>query len=538
MVKQLDVPGKWDMEVDLVCAGSSSGGLTAAIVGHDLGLRTVVLEKADVIGGATAISGGVIWIPFNHHMLEMGLADSREEALTYVRGLSLGRHDEENLAAYLDNGPQMIRYMEEHTSLRLVVDEYPDYYADHPGGKGVKDFRSRKLKPDPELMPQVLAKAQGTHPFIGKVRPDPVPYYLGKRDFWAEGRGLVGPLVLACLDRGIDILTNTRARQLIVQNGRVIGLRAEREGRDFFVRGKKGTLLATGGYDWNEEMWRRFINVPFAGGTTPHTNEGDGHIMGMEVGAAVALMDHGIFQPVMRIPGEEIDGKPFFRGITYGYPGTILVNRHGKRCCNDSFWTEIRNAWVNYDTVGPELANAPIFWICDQSFKDRMVIGTVRRGTDTADWLHRADTVSGLAEQLGISPNNLVGTVEQFNTFAREGRDPDFHRGEGSHDRHWASRFSFLIPGHESNPLLGPLEKPPFYGLQLHLGTYGNLGGLVTNANAQVVDVRGDFIPGLYCTSNTQAMLPLGHHYDSGSAHGKSMIFGYLAARHASRREK
>jgi 3-oxosteroid 1-dehydrogenase len=118
MVKQVGVPEKWDMELDLVCVGSSSGGLVAAIVGHDLGLGTVVLEKADVLGGATAISGGVIWIPFNHHMLEMGLADSREEALTYVRGLSLGRHDEENLAAYLDNGPEMIRYMEEHTSLR------------------------------------------------------------------------------------------------------------------------------------------------------------------------------------------------------------------------------------------------------------------------------------------------------------------------------------------------------------------------------------------------------------------------------------
>ena len=532
MIRQLGNRAKWDIEVDLVCAGSSSGGLTAAIVGHDLGLSTVVLEKADSLGGATAISGGVVWIPFSHHLREAGLADSREEAQTYVRGLSLGRHDERLLSAYLDHGPEVIRYLEEHTCLRLVVDEFPDYFAQYPGGKVDEQLRSRKLKPDPEIMPRVLAQAEKTHPFLHKVRPDPIPYFLGKRDFWAEGRGLIGPLVLACLDRGINILTNTPVRQLIVQDGTVVGVRAERDGQDFFVRGKKGTLLATGGYEWNEVMWKRFMGVPFFGAYTPPTNEGDGHIMGMEVGAAIALMDVAIIQLAIGIPGEERDGKPFCRSITYGQPGNILVNRHGKRCCHDAFWPAIRNAFANYDTVGPEFANAPIFWISDQSFKDRWQVATVRKGMDTAPWLHRADTLPELAEQLGIPPNSLVETVERFNRFAREGRDPDFHRGESPHDLWFTARFA---ADHKPKPILGPLEKPPFYGMQVRLASYGNLGGLVTNASAQVIDVRGEVIPGLYCTSNTQAMLPLGHHYDSGAAHGKSMIFGYLAARHAAR---
>jgi len=100
MVKQAKVPDRWDVEVDLVSVGSSSGGLTAAIIAHDLGLSTVVLEKADVLGGATAFSGGVIWIPFNHHMLAAGITDSREEALMYIRRVSMGHHDNPRAARY------------------------------------------------------------------------------------------------------------------------------------------------------------------------------------------------------------------------------------------------------------------------------------------------------------------------------------------------------------------------------------------------------------------------------------------------------
>jgi len=152
VAKQTKVPKRWDIEVDLVSVGSSSGGLAAAIVGHDLGLSTVLLEKSDFLGGGTALSGGVLWIPFNHHMLEEGLADSREEALTYIRGLSQGRHDEEQLAAYLDNGPTVIRYMEEHTPLKLTIEASTDYYADLPGGKA----RGRQLYPNPDTMIPML----------------------------------------------------------------------------------------------------------------------------------------------------------------------------------------------------------------------------------------------------------------------------------------------------------------------------------------------------------------------------------------------
>jgi len=530
MIKHPNVPEKWDLEADLVAAGSSMGGFAAVILGHDLGLKTVLVEKAETLGGGTALSGGAIWIPFNKYMLEMGITDSREETLGYIRRVSMGHHDEEILTTYVDTCNEVIGYLEKNTVLKLSPQSdasRTEYCPDLPGGKPM----GRKLWPDPEVVPPILEEAEKKYPMLAKVRQDPVKYLIGPRPPWVQGRGLIGPLVMACVDRGIDMLTGTRARQLIVQDGRVVGLRAEREGKDFYVKANKGVLLATGGFEWNAEMNKRFIYSPPLGAYTAPTNEGDGHIMGMEVGAALALMDHSIFQPGVSLPKDIVEetGKRLYRPFIHGYPGQIMVNRHGKRCCDECFYPDIGRSIVAYDRQKGEYANYPVYWVCDQTLRDIMPIGNLRRGQDVDEWIVKADTFQELAEKIGVSADNLVETVERFNKFAREGRDPDFHRGESTFDKQWGD---FVFPGRQPSPVLGPLEKPPFYGVKLEPTTAGNLGGLVTNTDAQVIDVRGEVIPGFYCTSNTQAMLLLGHHYDSGAAQGKSLVFGYIAARH------
>lgn len=533
MIKHGKVPDRWDLEVDLVAAGSSMGGLTAAILGHDLGLSTVVVERAETIGGGTALSGGAIWIPFNKHMLKMGISDSREETLGYIRRVSMGHHDEDYLAAYLDTCNEATDYLEEHTPLKLSCQSdasRTEYCPDVPGGKPM----GRKLWPDPEVVPPIMEEAEKTYPLVAKVRTDPVKRLIGPRPPWVQGRGLIGPLVMACVDRGIDILTGTRARQLIVDGDRVVGLRAEREGKDFFVKGKKGVLLATGGFEWNEEMNKRFIYSPPLHAYTAPTNEGDGHIMGMEVGAALALMDHSIFQPGLSLPDDIVEegGKRLYRPFIHGYPGMMMVNRYGKRCCDECFYPDIGRAILAYDRIMGQWANWPMFWICDQSFRDILPVVNLKRGSEVAEWMKRAETLPELAEALGIPADNLVETVERFNRFAKEGKDPDFRRGESTYDKQWGE---FVFPGRQPSSVLGPLEKPPYYGVEVGLTTAGNLGGLVTNVNAQVIDVNGEVIPGLYGTSNTTAMLLLGHHYDSGAAQSKSMVFGYIAAQHMTR---
>ncbi len=533
MSRHVSVPEKWDLEVDLAVVGSSSGGLTAACKAHDLGLSTVVLEKAATLGGGTAFSGGVIWIPCNHHMVEEGIPDSREAALEHIRCSSMGRHDEEMLATYLDKGPEMLRDVEAITPLRMqAAATLPDYREHLPGGS----TGGRLLAADPLYMAQLLLDAENEHPILSKIRQSPFPLFsavpLPTNDprFYVAGRALIGGLLLGCVQKGIDVLDSTPARQLIVQDGRVIGLRAEREGKDFFVKASKGVLLATGGYEWNAEMNKRYIRVPEIHGITPPSNSGDGHVMGMEVGGAVALMDFSLFMPTVRIPGDEIDGEPMYRiwQFNIGQPGNILVNKEGKRCCDEAFYPDIGRAFEEMDAQKLQPANLPMFWIVDQNFRDRIPVGPLPKGTEMADWLHKGDTVEELAEKLGLPPANLKETLERFNKYAREGLDPDFHRGETGYDKRWG-----FWPNRKPNPALGPLEKPPFYGMQLYVGTVGNLGGLVTNTNAQVIDAEGNPIPGLYATSNAAAPLATGVAYTSGMTGGKAMIFGWLAAQHA-----
>ncbi len=529
MIKHL-VPEKWDLEVDLVAVGSSAGGLVAAIMACDLGLSAVVLEKSDVIGGATAFSGGATWIPLNHHMAEVGCKDTRDGVLQYVRGLSMGHHDEALLAAYVDNGAEMLKYLEEHTPVRMCCEDDgsgTEYLADMPGGVPL----GRKVWPDQKVVPGIMEAAEKKYPLVGKVAKDPVKYLIGPRGPWVMGRGLIGPLVVGCVERGVDIITECAGKQLIVDNGRVVGIRAVRGGRDFLVKANRGVLLATGGFEWNEEMNKRFIYSPPLHAYTCPTNEGDGHIMGMEVGAAVALMDHSIFQPGLSMATDVVgQNKRLYRPFIYGYPGMIMVNRYGQRCCNECFYPDMGRAFLEYDRITGKFKNVPIFFVCDQSFRDIFPVMTLKRGgTEVNEWSKKGDTVRALAEAIGVPGNGLEETISRFNHFAKDGKDPDFHRGESTFDRRWGEA---VFPGRGAKAVLGPLEKPPFYAIELSLTTAGNLGGLVTNTNAQVIDVHGDVIPGLYGTSNATAMLILGHHYDSGSAQGKSMVFGYLAAKH------
>lgn len=527
------IPDQWDIQVDLAVIGSSCGGLTAACKAKELGLSAIVLEKASTLGGGTAFSGGVVWVPFNHHMLAAGLQDSKEAALEHIRCSSMGRHDEDLLATYLDTGPEMVRDVERITPLKMVsADNLPDYRDELPGGsKG-----GRLLAPDPLNMAQLLLDAEQKYPAIGKIRQSPFPLYsavpLPTNDprFYVAGRALIGGLLLGCIEMGIEVLDGTPAKKLIVQDGRVIGVEAERNGSPFFVKADRGVLLATGGSEWNDALNRKYMRVPKVHGITPPSNSGDGHIMGMEVGGAVALMDLSLLMPTVRIPGEEIDGEPMYRIFQFwvGQPGNILVNKDGKRCCDEAFYPDIGRAFEEMDAQKLTHANLPMYWIVDQGFRDWMTVGTLPRGTEMADWLQKGETVEELAEKLGLPPANLRETIERFNTFAREGKDPDFHRGESAYDRRWGYR-----PKHKPNPALGPLEKPPYYGLQIHVGSVGNLGGLVTNSNAQVLKASGEVIPGLYATSNTAAALHFGCAYTSGMVGGKAMTFGWIAARHA-----
>lgn len=506
-------PARWDFEADLVALGSSSGGLTAAIVGHDLGLKVVVLEKDELIGGGTATSGGVIWAPMTRPQREDGIQDSREEALTFIRSISFGRHDEAKAAAYVDEAPKALDYLEKRSYMTLArMHAGDDYYRHAPGSKP-----GRSVSPHPEIAPAFLWEREKTDPLVAKIRHSSLSQTIkAPNNPWkfmpllGGGRSIIGCLAAGCTDRQIQVLTKVRARQLAVENGRVVGVRAERNGRDFYVKANRGVLVATGGFEHNQEMNKRYLPValPLIA-QTPPSNEGDGHLMGMEVGAATALMDTSIYIATAVAFGE----GPVQRASSgaFGGPGAIVVNKFAKRCANEAFYPGLARATFQlYPGRENDFANMPMYAIMDAT----------AAGATPAPTMKKADTLLDLAAQLGLDPKALTETIERFNHYARLGQDPDFHRGE--HPR----------PPEAQKDGLGPVERAPFYAAKLALASVGHKGGLVTNPHAQVINVMGELIPGLYATSNAAAHTAVGAGYSSGMANCQSLTFGWVAARH------
>ena len=137
-----------DMEVDVVVLGTGGSGLTAALAAHDFGAGEVlILEKFGMIGGTSAMSGGMLWIPLNDQQAERGVEDSFDEVVSYVDGLADDGHlDPEVFGAFLEEGPEMLRWFEEQTPVRLRLFEgFPDYQS---WADGAKENGSRSLDND------------------------------------------------------------------------------------------------------------------------------------------------------------------------------------------------------------------------------------------------------------------------------------------------------------------------------------------------------------------------------------------------------
>ena len=541
--------GKWDLTVDVVSVGSGLGGFAAALVAHDAGKKAIVLEKAPKLGGVCAYSGGEVFVPQNHLMPGAGLPDTREQALDYFRFLAAGWADEKMQANLVDLGPAVARWFQEKCGVRWkIIRDFADYhYPKAPGTLATGRYLEVELFSGKELgewqkktylsphMPNGITHdelfAFGGFPAI--MRWD--FSLLGKRykdDQRGFGPGMMAYFVKAAIDRQIPMHVSTPVRELVVEDGRVVGVRAEKDGKDFFVRARLGVVLATGGYDWHKDLPRSFEMFPEYASLCQPSVEGDGLVMGTEVGAATAAVpacNLGMFFGY-RVPGEEQEGKPLWRGSWEGgFPHAIWVNRAGNRFGDESFYKDYLPKTRAWDGVTQEQPNFPPFLIFDQSFRDKYPLGTYLPMQDLPpELVTRADTLRELAEKLGIDPGGLEATVARFNAFCEDGVDRDFDRGTYP----WAA--SMTGDRSRKNPNLGPLEKAPYYGLRLHVCAAGiNAAGLRTNASYQVVHARGRAIPGLYAVGNAAAPLDIGAGYQSGLSNLRGLVGGWLAGRHA-----
>jgi succinate dehydrogenase/fumarate reductase flavoprotein subunit len=535
------------MEADVVIAGSGGAGLTAAILAHDHDVRVVVLERSDKVGGTTAVSGGGLWVPLNHHMSEVGVEDTRDEALTYCKAHAEGRVPDELIETFVDAAHEMVRYLEERTPLRLKASAMPDYRSEEPGAKlggrtlepemfarsELGDWQD-KLRPSPLMFVPLTMDEQMRS--LSKPGQLPVQTVVERmqQGLLGSGQALAARLLKGCLARGIDIRLGVRARELVIDAGRVVGLIAEQEGRTVSVKARGGVVLASGGFEWNDAVRAQHLAGPLAHHCSPSSNEGDGLAMAIDAGAELGNMSESWAYPGAIVPGEEHDGRPVSRWVIAErtLPHSILVNRLGERFVNEGMnYNDVARALHAADPARGELRNLPCWAIMDAQYRASYPILTVMPGDPDPDWLIKDESLDALARQLGIDAAGLTRSVCRWNGLAREAKDGDFGRGESAYER-WLGDQDALHPN------LGTIEQAPFYALPVGAHSSGTKGGPRTNARGEVLSKRGDVIRGLYAAGNVMAGISGPGYYGGGGTIGLAMTWGYLCGRNAAARAK
>jgi succinate dehydrogenase/fumarate reductase flavoprotein subunit len=524
--------------VDVVVIGSGGAGLLAALRARDRGATVTVIEKSNWIGGTTAVSGGVLWIPQNHHMPDVGVADSRAEALTYLRRTAFGQSTSALLEAFVDRAPEMVHYVETRTELRFTPVRRPDYHPEwdggKPGGRSLDNapfdaselgpYRER-LRRSPHYPPITYAERYRW------TRPEQFDWELiarrVERGVVTLGAALVAGLLKACVEGGVEVFTATRAETLERTGGRISGVRAiDGEGRTLAFDVTKGVVIASGGFEWNARMVAHFLRGPLSAPATPPWNTGDGIRMGIGVGANIGNMNEAAWFPVIRIPGEEYDGHPLSRLIVEerSKPGSIVVNRRGRRFVNEaSSYDDFARSFHVFDGEAYDYANLPAYLVFDERFRGRYNVTTAMPGDAPPAWFTTGETPAALARALGIDGRELDGTIARFNATAARGEDPDFRRGTSAYDQANGD------PDHRPNPCLGPLDTPPFFAVELLPGSVSTKGGLLCDADARVLDVADHPIPGLYaCGSAMASSVGIGYP-GAGGMLGPGMTFGFIA---------
>ena len=530
---------------DVVVVGSGVSGLSAALRAVSLGGKVLVLEKSEWVGGTSALSGGCMWVPQNHLMHKLGMSDSREDVLTYIRAAS--PQDWESIEdplwqAFVDNAPQMLRFLEDECGMKFVANRNVDPYAELPGGKkGGRNVSARPFK---------LSRLGS---WANRIRPPTIPQFLtyeevvdgavaanlrraafryGLQGAWRKltgrrtmGGGLVAGLLNACLNKGVEILLNAQAEQLLKTDGRITGVKLKTRSGDCTLNVKRGVILASGGFEWNAEMMAKYNPGAVKWNGSPRTNTGDGHRMAEEVGAQLARMDQGLIMPCLPLTYEGFSehGRPAYDVVM---PHSILVNRHGKRFVNE----KQMNIGLCFDEKDPatgEPVNLPAWRIYDARLLEKY--GHMAPPASVAV---SAPSLEELARKVGINPQGLLETVARFNPAAAKGEDPEFGRGSFAWDY-----MQGADPWNKPNRTLGTLEKPPFYAAPFHRSYLGTKGGPRTNELGQVLQSDGSRIVGLYAAGNFMAN-PFGTRaVGAGSTIGPCMTWGYIGGTHVMRED-
>ena len=528
---------------DVVVIGAGAAGMTAALAAATAGARVVLLEKSDRIGGTAAVSGGIVWVPCNDHIPHDD-PDDRAAALAYFASLDAQAIDDPVLAGFIDHAAAAIRFLESSTRLRFApLPGYPDYYLDRPGARpqggraldsglfaynDLGDWADRVLGADP--YPVTVAET----PLGGCTTPPAAEVIAARieRDERGFGQALVGGLLAACLDAGVDIRASQQVLELTRDRKGVTGVRlADADGAETTLVAARGVIVATGGFEWNAALARTFLRGPIAHPASPPGNIGDGLALTMAAGAALGNMTQAWWCPTLLTDQSWADGSPRATPVLIErtLPGSVIVNAAGTRFCNEAInYSAIAGAFHTFDPNRYGYPNMPAWLVFDHSYKLRYALANAPAGPQVPGWITRATTLAALADALGIPPAALEASVMRFNVDAMAGVDREFGRGASSYDRFYGDRSR---PG--AFATLGALETAPYYAVPLHLGVLGTNGGARTDAQGRVLDHAGAVIRGLYAAGNVMAAPTGGVYAGAGGTLGPALTYGYLAGRHA-----
>ena len=563
---------QFDEIFDVLVIGSGCGGLTAALTADISNpAKVLVIEKSHLIGGTSATSGGVIWIPDNHLGKEKGAQDSISEAKDYLKAtIPADEFNEPLIDAYLDQGPKMVKFMQDHTDARYTsLEHYPDYFQDAPGVK----LGNRALEPLPVSADVLGDDVDNLHPsgpqtiVFGRygvnfeeshafTTQSPGWFRLFAKIFltyWLDfswrikrkrsrrlafGAASVTRLFASIKKRNIPIWRSAALQEFILRDNKVIGAIIQKDGRLIKVQARRGVIVASGGFGQNQEMREKYLPKPTNSdwGCEPKTNTGDPIKAAEAIGAQLKFMDKAWWVTTVKAPNEEF---PRLSEVEKSLPGNYTVNKSGKRFANESqnyltFMLEVLDKEKKGESCAPmymifdanHRKNYPVGPLMPGKFFPDKLVKIIHRDWFGSDFLTSANTIEELAIQTGIDSEALQSTVERVNNFSATGKDLDFQRGDNERDR-FSGDPSLL------NPCLGPIDKAPFYAMRIDPGEFATCGGMAINEYGQVLNNDNQAIAGLYATGNcTPALLTT--YPGPGATIGPAMTFGFIAGKHIS----
>ncbi len=484
---------KGDYETDVLIVGYGAAGANAAIAAHDAGARVLVIEKLAFPGGNSGVCAGAMVIP-----------ESLEEAIQYYRALSFGTAEEE-----------MIRsFAEEMVGIPSLLT-----------GLGV-EFKVRRT--EPAYFPSFLTGQ------VKRIQVSPTG---------ADGFRFLQNLVQ---DRKVEVLMETPATSLIQdpRTREVIGVKAQRKGKEITLLARRGVILACGGYGYNRRMIADFhfpgaTDYIFPWGTPGNT--GDGIKLATEAGATLwhmASIEWGAF--CARKPSQKFGtaiGAGLGRAMAEG--SFIFVNKYGKRFMPENTSLIHRKAPLEilfFDHERAEYRNLPAYMVFDEVYRRRGAVASTRehfqemwggpvgypavhkiyewsrdnQAEIDQGWVFQAGTLADLAGKIGADAPALEETVRNFNRACAEGGDPQFGR-----------------PGKS----LAPLATPPYYAVELALTLVNTQGGPKRNKDCQVLDFSNRAIPRLYAAGEVGSFF--GFLYQGGNNYPEAWAFGRIAGKRA-----